>query len=253
MNTEILRHLFTQHDLDSGAITMLGPVVHQFAEPGSYQGEVLLGERAVGRFFLWVEDTCPAAQVNIDLSNLPAWAEDCCDDKASERFAVNTKGYAVFHVSSSRGGYAVVVRRTSGKQDVVFDSRQLASGDIFAASVLRPGRYQVTNTLTGAKAALVVAYPKVGDKPRQQLEPVTIQCLENEFQPPAIRLESAQGQVYQMRGRGRVRIELLAPDDGPSAGTTPHYATWGKAPAEPAPGASKVAGRPGRRARGKRA
>jgi hypothetical protein len=233
MNQDVLRHLFTQHNVDSGAISLLGPVVHQFTKPGVYQGEALLNERPAGRFFLWVEDACPASQVDIDLSNLPAWAGNCCDDKAGARFVVNPKGYAVFHVSSSRGGYAVVVRQTGEKAETVFDSRELGPGDVFAASLLRPGRYQVTNTITGAKGVVEVAYPRVGEKPRQRPEPVTVECHEKEFRPARIRLESAQGQVYQMHGRGRLRIELLEPDDGPSAGKVPHYAAWGKPPDEP--------------------
>lgn len=235
MNNDVLQHLITQFDLDSGAITMLGPVLHQFNEPGMYEGDVLWNEQDAGHFYLWVEESCPSSQVDIDLSNLPAWASSCCDDKAAARFMVMPKGYGVFHVSSSRGGYAVVVRRTGEKGGPVFDGRELGAGDIFAASILRPGRYQLTNTLTGAKGEIVVAYPKPREKPYQQPDPVTVECMEKEFKPGRIRLASAQGQVYQMRGRGRLRIELVEADDGPRDAAEPKYAGFGTPPAEEPP------------------
>ena len=40
MNMTFDRNLFTQIGLDSGSLTMLGSVIHQFAEAGEYRGTV---------------------------------------------------------------------------------------------------------------------------------------------------------------------------------------------------------------------
>ena len=238
MKNEIMHHLFTHHDLDSGALTMLGPVVHQFNEPGNYRGDVFWNDQHAGRFTLCVQEACPATQVDIDLSKLPADADCGCDGSAGSAFVVRLRGYAVFHVSSALGGYAVTISSTGEKPVRVFDSRELAPGDIFAASMLRPGRYSLTNTITKAKGEIVVAYPKTGGRPSGELDPITIECGEKEFKPARIVLQTAQGQVYHIKARARLVIELVEADDGPQAGTLAKYATFGAPPKESPPTAT---------------
>jgi hypothetical protein len=235
MKNEILNHLFSHHDLDSGSLTMLGPIVHQFNEPGAYRGDVFWNEQQVGRFMLCVQQGCPASQVDIDLSKLPADGDCGCGGAPGAGFAVRPQGYAVFHVTRALGGYAVTISSTGEKPVRVFDSRKLAPGDIFAASMLRPGRYALTNTISKARGEIVVAYPQPGGRPAGQLDPINIECLDKEFRPAQVRLESAQGTVYRMRAPGRIVITLVEPDDGPQAGNRPTYAAFGTRPKESAP------------------
>ena len=50
----------------------------------------------------------------------------------------------------------------------------VTADDLFAATVLRPGRYRVANTVTGAEAKLDVAYPELGRRPMLPGEPVRV-------------------------------------------------------------------------------
>jgi hypothetical protein len=153
MKARINQLLFTQTSLDSGALTMLGAVIHSFSEPGRYRGTVLRGERPTARFSLAVDDDCAETQVNVDLATL----------KPEEQIQVNPRRFVVFHVSRGAGGYAVRVGRLSGeKEEAVFDSRELRNGDTFAATLIRPGTYTVANVNNRARGQVVVAYPKVG-------------------------------------------------------------------------------------------
>src|SRR6266545_1626719 len=105
------RNLFTQIGLDSGAITMLGSVVHSFGEPGEFRGTVRSGAQPEATFYVSVDKNCAIAQVTIDLATLAGTAPSrgdstkdgsCCDDHGKpdeKRFVVHPKGYAVFHVS----------------------------------------------------------------------------------------------------------------------------------------------------------
>lgn len=161
--------VFTQTTLDSGALTMLGVVIHSFPEPGEYQGTASRGERDVGEFYLRVDKESGAMQVDVDLATLDQPSAEPCECKSGRHergrhYVVNPKGYAVFHVSRGLGGYAVRVGRV--EQDsyaAVFDSREIGEGDLFAATLVRPGTYSVTNLKSGAKGEIVVTYPpKVG-------------------------------------------------------------------------------------------
>ena len=213
------RYLFTQIGLDSGALTSLGVVMHTFPQPGLYRGVVLRGEDSVGSFLLEVAEDSPQTQVDIDLAKVKApAAEPCCDEASRAPYVVSPRGYAVFHVSSGPGGFSVVVGRGDPrKPEVLFDSRELLEGDLFAATILRPGSYTVSNVLARgqARAELVVAYPQPA-KERYAQPPVhTVTLTAKGFEPERMRVAAAQSQVYHIKGRARIRIALEKPDDGP--------------------------------------
>ena len=229
MKAYIKRHLITQTGLDSGALTMLGSVVHRFSEPGEYLVTILRDNEAVGRFQLTVEKECPAMQVDIDLATLHRLASEHPVGEVEKRFKVNPEGYAVFHVSRGAGGYAVVASRMGRKRESKpFDSRELKDGDLFAATMIRPGTYSVTNVITGAKGEIVVAYPRIGKKPYRPPEPVSIYWTENALEPDRIDINPAQGQVHHFKVPSRIKIELVKPDDGLEGPRPPRIARWRK-------------------------
>ena len=209
------RHLFTTSSVDSGALTMLGVVAHRFSEPGEYMG-VVEGGREPRSFRFVVDEDAPAMQVDVDLATLGAGSSaDCgCERTSSEpggRFAVNPRGYVLFHVSSGAGGYRVRVGR--GLDEIVFDSGRLEGEDVFAVTLIRAGTYSVRNVATDATAEIVVARARRrGGEGRTPLEPVTIECTEKGFRPAKIRIQPAQGQVYRFRTPSRIVIELVAPE-----------------------------------------
>lgn len=216
------RHLFTQTSVDSGALTMLGVVIHRFPEPGEYLGVVERGaeERT---FRLRVDESSRGMQANVDLATLDrghSHGDDCsCKDKetgADPIFVVNPNGYVVFHVSSGHGGYVVRVGRLERPEAALFDSTQLEGDDLFAVTLIRPGTYSVRNLAGEARGEIVVSYPKLGEQPHRPDEPVEIVCTEKAFRPARIRIQAAQGQLYRFRAPSRIAIELVEPDDGPS-------------------------------------
>ncbi len=227
------RNFFTQIGLDSGALTMLGVVVHSFGEPGEYRGVVLSGDQDEATFYVSVDRNCAVAGVNIDLAGLAGTgpgpgtsdseAECCCgqDDAASggsqggPRYVVHPKGYAVFRVSGGAGGYAVNVRKAEEDPKLkAYDTRTLQPGDIFSAILMRPGKYSVKNALGKARAEVTVAYPKVGKTAYTPPAPVVVE-LEDTIQPGRIKLKPMQGLNFNVHTDARIVIELEEADDGP--------------------------------------
>ncbi len=220
------RNLFTQVGLDSGSLTMLGAVVHSFAEPGEYRGSVRRGTESQAVFYISVDKNSPVAQVNIDLATLvepPAPPSSCCrEGTAGLRFSVNPKGYAVFHVSGGAGGFDVHIRKADeDPKQKVFDSRELSEGDIFSAVLLRPGTYSLSNTLSKARAEASVAYPKIGKTPYRPPDPARILCTRDAFEPKRIELQPGQGLIFECKAPSRIKIDLIKPDDGPGRGAEP--------------------------------
>ena len=210
--------IFTQTSLDSGMLTMLGAVIHNFPEPGEYFGTILLRDEAVGRFNLTVDKECPTVQADIDLATLHRPQQATCKKESQKRYVVNPKGYAVFHVTRGTGGYAVVIGKLQekGEAKLAFDSRELKEGDMFAVTMIRPGKYNVTNEKSDAKAEITVSYPRVGKVPCRPPNPVNIKCTDKRLTPSKIEIQPAQGQVYQIQTPSRIKIELVQPIDGPS-------------------------------------
>jgi hypothetical protein len=209
--------------MDSGALTMLGAVIHNFSEPGEYRGSVRKDDEVQAVFYISVDKSCPVAQVNIDLAALaetarPGSETACGRDGSENRFSVNPRGYAVFRVSGGPGGFNVHVRRAvEDERAKIFDSRKLSEGTIFSSMILRPGIYSVVNLLGKARAEVVVSYPpKPGKTPGRPPAPVRVQATEYEFKPARIELMPTQGMLFECKSPARIKIELERPDDGPS-------------------------------------
>jgi hypothetical protein len=217
MSLKIDRNMFTQVDRDSGSLTMLSYIVHSFGEPGEYRGTVHgQGRQAV--FYVTVDKESPVAQVDIDLAALmdPAGDEEC-GGRSKNHFTVNPRGYAVFSVSGGPGGYNFRIRQALDDLDTpVFDSQKLGKGDYFAATILRPGRYSVTNVHTKARTELVVPYLVRGEKKYQPPGPLRVRSNGDYFEQKEMRLMPAQGLVFECEGPSRFKIKLEEPDDGSS-------------------------------------
>lgn len=231
--------LFTQTSVDTGALTMLGTIVHRFPEPGEYLGVAERGSEARS-FHVRVDADSPAMQVNVDLASLgpvPPGSPNCgCkhgEGRPHPTFVVNPAGYVVFHVSGGAGGYRVRVGRLEKPKALLFDSTRLDGDDLFAVTLIRPGTYSVRNTITKASGEIVVAYPKAGRRPYRPPAPVEIECTEKTLRPSRIRLKAAQGQVYRFGTPSRIGIELVKPDDGPTAGEPTGPVRTRKAPRRP--------------------
>ncbi len=215
-------NLFTQTTLDSGALTMLGSIVHQFGEPGEYRGTVRRGDEIERVFYLSVDKESSVAAADIDLARLAGALpqEDggkCKDDDAREaRFSVNPRGYALFRVSGGSGGYSVNLRKAQRDDKTpVFNSTVLAEGARFAARILRPGTYAVVNGEGKGKAKLTVSYPPKAFSNYRPPDPQQVKVTRKGFEPDRIELKPAQGLVFECEEPARIVIELVEPDDGP--------------------------------------
>lgn len=211
----IKQELFTQIGLDSGALTMLGTVAHQLCEPGLYRGSVQLDDAEVAHFQVTVDASAAETQCDVDLAALHNGSseEHCSCESPPTRWTLAPGGYLLLHVGRGRGGYAVLLAARSGQDwTPVFDSRRLEDGDIFTATVLRPGRYRVTNDAGDAQGTFAVAYPVRGKVPYRPGEPVHVQVGEA-LEPADIEVGPAQTQVYVARCSTRLRIELEEPYD----------------------------------------
>jgi len=247
MNLTFDRNLFTQIGLDSASLTMLGTIVHSFSQPGEYRGVVHEGAQVKAVFTISVDKNSANAQASVDLASLVLGPDashpencPCCEgssskDRGPRTFVVNPRGYVLFHVSQGPGGYYVHVRRTDAEEeDKGYDSRSLAEGDVFTAILLRPGAYSIINSLTGAKAELIVTYPKRGERRYRPPAPVRVVCHKKSFETDMLQIDPGQGVIFEGREYSRIQIKLEKPDDGPktkepaspTGPIVPHAGTW---------------------------
>jgi hypothetical protein len=241
MATTLDRNFFTQVGLDSGALTMLGVIVHTFGEPGEYRGLVLSDDNNEATFYVSVDRECAVAGVNIDLASLAGTAPTSATGSeatgpragcgcgqasvesgaAGPRYVVHPKGYAVFHVSGGPGGYAVNVRKAVEDPEVrPYDSRTLVPGDIFSAILVRPGHYSIRNALNDARAQVMVSYPGVGRVAYRPPAPEDVE-VGTTITPARINLKPMQALNFNVSSDARLVIELEEADDGPRAQEAP--------------------------------
>jgi len=227
VNSAAQPYLFNQLGLDSGSLTMLGTIVHQMSEPGEYRGVSLRNDQREAVFYVTVEKGSAINQVNIDLATLaePSGQASTCGCASSQagtrHFTLAAKGYALYHVSGGPGGFALHVGPSAETpQPREFDSVELKGGDLFVATLLRPGIYSVRNLALKGPAKAVgeidVAYPARGKTAYQPPQAIRVESTADGFRPGKIKLHALQGCIFVCQTPSRIKIELTRPHDPPS-------------------------------------
>lgn len=228
MDVTFDRHLFTQIGLDSGSLTMLGTLVHGFTEPGEYRCALHAGADVKAVFIVHADPDSGNASATVDLAALVAGAasspaeSDCgCEGSAAKpavvpRFVVHPRGHVIFRVGSGAGQFYVHARRTdAAAEDKGYDTRAMGEGDTFAAILLRPGAYAMTNALAKAKGEIVVDYPPLKERTYRPAAPVRVACDARGFTPASVRIGPGQGVIFEAHTASRIAITLSKADDGP--------------------------------------
>jgi len=210
--------LYTQVDLDSGALVMKCFIAHLLREDGLYHGTVMLGERFVAGFVIKVNETAEETQATVDLSELHFGARGTAPNEVVKRFAVKTGGYVVLHVGQGDGGYHVLLRNTDDDQSRPWNSQRLDDGDIFSTVPLRPGSYTLSNVASERTVAtrLVVTYPDPRENTRDRPRPTPVYATfkRRRFDPEAFTVDPGQGIVIATKDTARFTLTLDQPDDG---------------------------------------
>jgi hypothetical protein len=231
MDALVNRQLLEQTTWDSGAPSGTAAVVHRFQSPGSYFATALLEDTVVGGVELAVlerpgqpEVEGPPPSARVDLSWIRRGLRERLHPGQGERSLVAQEGYVLFSNAEQATGYAVRVTRPE-QQEGVFDTRELGADDLFSVTMVRPGTYTVSNTLTGAGGRVTVAYPTIGDTPYRPPGPASVVCRADGFDPRSVDLQPAQGLIFSFEVPSRILITLAEPDDGP-AERRPSTARW---------------------------
>jgi hypothetical protein len=216
MRAILNRHMFTTRVFDSGALGVLGSVIHQFREPGRYEVVIRQKDSVVRSFRFEASESSSNMQLDIDLASVIRAAtgakEDCGCDGAKGATGpgvlptVSPKGYVLFYVSQGDGGYAVSVGREGGEKPV-FDSTALGEGDIFAVTLLAPTRYAMTNRTGGAKGTIVVSSSSDTAKSLAAMSASYVETRREAFAPNTVKVVSGQGIVFRILETSRVVIE----------------------------------------------
>lgn len=212
------RHLFTETGTDSGALNVLGTLVHQFPDEGDYVVDIMKDGDPVGRRLIVVSDDHHAIQATIDLSSLADGDSGCdctdmCSCEAEDYDCIREDGYAVFTVASGAGGYAVQIASLDERDVEEFDGAGLTDYDTFAAVLMRPGTYAMYNRLTGDEGEVTVVYPDPDRGRKAVREPVEVSIGDGGLDPAAVELHPGQGLVFRIETTARVAIELEEPHE----------------------------------------
>jgi hypothetical protein len=205
MKLYINKRILSQTTLDSGEITPMMAIMHRFAEPGTYNVTVLQGDNQTASFPLIVNENATQMLNRIDLG-----AANCS-------CAANPKAPTVFHAPKATKGYSVLVEKFKGtERSKVFDSKHLQDGDIFFATLLRPGNYYASNQrcakckisvspLKTKRMQFTVTSPQGISRPK--IETIQIECTSTGFKPENVNIQSAQPLVFNIRAPSRIKIE----------------------------------------------
>ncbi len=213
----IRAEVFNQIGVDSAALGLLSSSVHRFDRPGRYVGTAFVGDDARGEYEILVDESGPPS-AHVDLSSFGRQrrhqADACCEDSPDptrRAFHVGKGGSVSFYVGSGTQRWGTVIGDPS-ERSAEFDSRRLQEGDMFAASVLRPGQYSVRNADGDGRTELIVRGVKPGKEPYRPADPIRTKMAATAGRK-SMRLGQAQGVIFTASTPMRVVIELDKPFD----------------------------------------
>jgi hypothetical protein len=227
----INQRFLRQTRFDSASPAGAAVVAHEIRTGGSYEIAVARKKDVLARLPFGVPD--PAAPPGPQASALgsgSAVRRALSVDLAKltragtppELPSVVAGGWVSFTSSQPLLDHHILLRRLEKSRDNGddLDSRRLGDRSLFGLTLIRPGRYSLVNAIGKASAEIVVAYPTLGDAPYRPPEPLEIVVGDEGFGAETFALSPAQGIVFRFRTESRIRIELVEPDDGPSAPRT---------------------------------
>jgi hypothetical protein len=229
-----------QTRFDSGSPGGLSAVVHHFSEAGECTVSFLEHEEVIEQVGLAVAaggearaaPAAGAAALTLDLAAIRQGTErgPAVPAEGGARFDLERGGYVTFSLPPDQTNAAIRVQRrdTGPEGEAAFDSRRLGEADVFAVTLVRPGRYTMRNALTGAQGTITVAYPVRGREAYRPPAPQTVQCTAEGFAPGDIGLQPAQGLIFRFAVPSRIEIELAEADDGPAREARPRKVRWQK-------------------------
>lgn len=215
MKARINTHAFRQTCLQSDALGVLGSIAHPLREAGDYRGSVRLRGAEVAAFRVRVDAEAPEQQADVDLAALATARRRLGGFSEEPAYRVRPGGWLVLFVSEGPGGFSVRLDRV-GKKGGSFDSRELGEGDVFIASLLRPGRYRLSDRHHKYEGTIRVSYPEPGKAPYRPKPPVSVRVTAKGFEPAEVAVGPAQGVVLTVESpKSALVVDCVEPDDGP--------------------------------------
>jgi hypothetical protein len=212
-----------QTTFDSATPTGTAVLIHHFDQAGDYDISIRRGDEVIDRLRLNVpEQRAPEGEaqgaepahpgaISIDLRSI------VFNPAADRRLAVPAGGYVTFTGPAGAASLGVTVARAGAEGgDLEFDSQRLRPGDLFAVTLIRPGRYTASNTISGASMEIRVTYPQVGPTPFRPPGPASVECQADGFNTETVTITPLQSVIFGISSETRIQIELAEPDDGPS-------------------------------------
>lgn len=219
MKAFVNTHALSSERFDSARLGVLAMIAHPLPQPGSYLGAVMDGEINVGRFLIDVQAEHTPGQVDLDLHR--ARPGSAVSDRPAITYKLKTGGYLMLLVSQGAGGFRVVLDRVAeekkgrDKAAATFDSTKLGKGDLFLLTLLRPGRWRMSEPGRGGEGTIVVSYPVPGKQAYRPAEPVWVKLRDRAFEPDKVQIGPAQTVVFAIETEPvSVVVSLGAPDDG---------------------------------------
>lgn len=220
------RHALTDTSHKSDALGVLGSVVHPVKGCERLIGTVIRDGRTLGTFRILIDPESDRRQATIDLATFDprlgrgrasSSGGRCVGGEPVRSFVLHPEGFVVLHVSWGRSGYHVTLEEPGeAKGKTVFDSRRLRDGDLYAVTLLRPGRYEVRAKKGKARGEVRVAYPDRRGRKTERKPPARITLVDGGLEPSEVELDPAQGLVFEVKDdRAAIDVELIEPDDGP--------------------------------------
>lgn len=208
------REVFTRRAHEATALRVLGTLIHRLPDAGTHELFVFGNGSLIHRAPVDVADG-GSFQINIDMTK-----------PMDARYHIAPGGALGFFASSGSGQYHVRIDQIKGKERVVVldSTKGVPAGDLYALTLVRPGRYRVVDTVNKGEAVVTVEMP--ARPPQRRLrdaasasraatpryrpdQPTGLFVGRGEIKPHEVRILAGQTVVFECSLAANVRVEPM--------------------------------------------
>lgn len=213
-NVTLNRALFQSKTFDSASLGVLAAIHHRFATPGDYDVLVSSVGKVTHRTHVHVAKEDAPGQVALDLAALGRGEAGCSCGDAQQGTRVLAGGTVCFYAGMGTRAFTIAVngRDEKGAHAVLDTGKELAAGDVFSTTLVRPGLYRVGLRHAKSTLDLLVEMPDPKKKAEPQQDAQVVRVGKEGFDTNKASMQVGQTIFFVLEHPCSVRAELVKPE-----------------------------------------
>lgn len=195
---------------DSSHISVLSYHTCQLKEEGTYIGYIIHKDTIIDDVKIIVSNNFESMQANIDFSTFD---KEGIKKRGKQQFELAVNGCLLLFNKNKNIPFQFKLEKPgkTPRKGIIYDTKKLNKGDIYACVLLRPGLYEIVHK-NNVMGNILIEYPTRSTNRSLLNEPVRIQIHDKSLKSRTVKALPMQGIVFEFETSGSVQVNLKEED-----------------------------------------